>query len=176
MTRRTRTLLPTSSELLKPAIIDESLNFQKRVKKQAEHYSRNAKDLQPLQEGHVVRMKPLIQGQKGWQKAIVTRRLDDRSYLVETNNGVYRRNRAHLRKTLEPPPETFLIRTLLMPRALHNHYPHLNRTIYINLFLKNHLQPSHQPLWRPRQLFHQRLDQRPIQQHLQPIQTSHQMW
>ena len=107
MSRRTRTLLPTSSELLKPAIIDERLNFQKKVKKQAEHYNRNAKGLQPLQKGHVVRMKPLIQGEKAWQKAIVTRRLDDRSYMVQTNNGVYRRNRVHLRKTLEPPPETF---------------------------------------------------------------------
>ena len=104
MNRRTRTLLPTSSILLKPRVIDETTRMQTKVHKQTELYNRNAKDLKPLDEGETVRMKPLVQGQKSWQKAIVKRRLDERSYVVETQNGIYRRNRVHLRKTQEPPP------------------------------------------------------------------------
>ena len=52
----------------------------------------------------MVRMKPLVQGQKGWTKAIIARRLDERSYMVESPEGAYRRNRAYLRKTPEDPP------------------------------------------------------------------------
>ena len=37
-------------------------------------------------------------------KAIVNRRLDERSYEVETNSGIYRRNRIQLRKSNETAP------------------------------------------------------------------------
>ena len=104
MNRRTRTLLPTSAELLKPKIVDEAGNMQRRTDKQAAQFNKSAKDLKPLDEGDVVRMKPLVQGQKTWTKAIVSRRLDERSYMVETPHAVYRRNRVHLKKTSELPP------------------------------------------------------------------------
>ena len=104
MNRRTRTLLPTSAELLKPKIVDEAGNMQRRTDKQAAQFNKSAKDLKPLDEGDVVRMKPLVQGQKTWTKAIVSRRLDERSYMVETPHAVYRRNRVHLKKTSESPP------------------------------------------------------------------------
>ncbi|XP_072031941.1 uncharacterized protein [Amphiura filiformis] len=104
MNRRTRTLLPMSDKLLQPRVIDESKNMKQRIQKQAQNYNKSAKDLEPLQEGDVVRMKPLVQGQKNWQKAIVSRRLDERSYVVETPTAVYRRNRVHLKKTQETPP------------------------------------------------------------------------
>ena len=35
---------------------------------------------------------------------MVNRRLDERSYEVETNSGTYRRSRIHLRKSNETPP------------------------------------------------------------------------
>ena len=50
-------------------------------------------------------MKPFQPGEKKWGKAIVNKRLDERSYEVETNSGTYRRNRAHLRKSNEKPPD-----------------------------------------------------------------------
>ena len=78
--------------------------MQTKVHKQTEFYNRNAKDLKPLDEGETARMKPLVQGQKSWQKAVVTCRLNEWSYVVETQNGIYHRNRVHLRKTQEPPP------------------------------------------------------------------------
>ena len=104
MNRRTRTLLPTNAELLKPRVIDELNNMKQKASSQAKNFDKNAKDLKPLEEGDVVRMKPLVQGQKAWRKALVNRRLDERSYVVETTTGVYRRNRVDLKKTQEPPP------------------------------------------------------------------------
>ena len=56
-------------------------------------------------------MKPFTLGQKVWKKAIVTDRLDERSYEVsDDNGGTFRRNRVHLNKSAEPqtPPEYLL--------------------------------------------------------------------
>ena len=51
-----------------------------------------------------MRMKPFQLGTKVWKKGIVTSRLDERSYVMETSDGdTYRRNRYHLRKTKESP-------------------------------------------------------------------------
>ena len=50
-----------------------------------------------------MRMKPFVLGKKEWKKAVVTNRLDERSYEVDTGDILYRRNRAHLRKTEELP-------------------------------------------------------------------------
>ena len=72
--------------------------------KQAFHYNKTAKCLPVLHEGDTVRMKPFQLGEKKWGKAVVNRRLDERSYEVETNSGTYRRNRIHLRKSNETPP------------------------------------------------------------------------
>ena len=48
-------------------------------------------------------MKPFKAGERVWRKAIVTDKLDDRSYNIEAEDGgKYRRNRSHLRKTKEP--------------------------------------------------------------------------
>ena len=46
-----------------------------------------------------MRMKPFVLG----KKAVVTNRLDERSYEVYSGDTLYRRNRAHLRKTEELP-------------------------------------------------------------------------
>ena len=107
MSRRTKTLLPTTQSLLLPRTINmecEKKELRQRQQAQAKYYNQSAKDLPSLSEGDVVRMKPFKLGDKSWRKAQVTARLDERSYTVETENGaVYRRNRQHLRKTREPP-------------------------------------------------------------------------
>ena len=52
----------------------------------------------------MVRMKSFRMGKKTWDKAMVTTRLDERSYIVETPEGKsYRRNRGHLKKSAEKP-------------------------------------------------------------------------
>lgn len=102
--RRTRTLLPTVSNLLKPQQIDTELVLKEREKRNNRskwYYDRGAKDLDYLQEDDTVRMKPVVLGKKQWDSGKIMERLDERSYLVECDAGVLRRNRRHLRKTTE---------------------------------------------------------------------------
>ena len=82
----------------------EKQRMERIQMKQAFHYNKTAKDLPVLHEGDTVRMKPFQLGEKKWGKAVVNRRLDERSYEVETNSGTYRRNRILLRKSNETPP------------------------------------------------------------------------
>ena len=112
MSRRTKTLLPTTQSLLLPRTVkleSQKKELQQRQQAQAKYYNQTAKDLPSLSEGDVVRMKPFKLGDKSWRKAQVTARLDERSYTVETDDGaVYRRNRQHLRKTSESPAEPII--------------------------------------------------------------------
>ena len=110
MNRRTRTLLPTTKALLQPTMPQtdrEVKDLTRRQAQQSKYYNKHARDLPTLTEGDVVRMKPFQMGTKMWKKGIVTSRLDERSYLVETPDGdTYRRNHHHLRKTKESPDPT----------------------------------------------------------------------
>ena len=103
MSRRTKTLLPTTESLLLPKNIqleNERSELRQHQQVQAKYYNRTARDLPSLSEGDVVRMKPFKLVEKSCPKAQMTARLDERSYTVETEDGaVYRRNRQHLRKT-----------------------------------------------------------------------------
>ena len=57
--RRTKTLLPTSSRLLKPRDADFTAQLlQNRKEKQAYYYNRNVKELKQLRRGDSVRIKP----------------------------------------------------------------------------------------------------------------------
>ena len=108
MSRRTKTLLPTTEALLKPQVpdVDEQRQLLRQQQlKQAQYYNKTARDLLKLEIGDVVRMKPIKKHERKWHKATVTSKKDDRSYEVETpEGGIYRRNRFHLRKTRESPP------------------------------------------------------------------------
>ncbi|KAK3743000.1 hypothetical protein QZH41_007217, partial [Actinostola sp. cb2023] len=110
MNRRTKTLLPTTKRLLQPRVYyadKEQSQLKQRQERQRAIYDKNARDLPPLCEGDTVRMKPFGPGERMWRKAIVTEKLDDRSYYVENQDGgTYRRNRQHLNKSREQPPPT----------------------------------------------------------------------
>ena len=103
MNRRTRTLLPTASNLLEPRNLNSSHEKEKLrdvQKRQARYYNTSAHDLPVLSEGDTVRIKPFIQGQKEWKKGVVMERLDERSYEVETMDGSsYGRNRDQSKQT-----------------------------------------------------------------------------
>ena len=112
MSRRTKTLLPTTQSLLLPRTINlevEKKELQQRPQAQGKYYNRSSKDLPSLSEGDVVRMKPFKLGDKSWRKAQVTARLDKRLYTVEMDDrAVYRRNRQLLRKMSQPPVEPII--------------------------------------------------------------------
>ena len=101
MGRRLRTFIPVTEEMLKPKLYEpeEVLpTLKERQRKQKVHVDRIAKELPPLKEGEIVRLK---EGRK-WKPARVTHILPSpRSCQVETEKGVYRRNRRHLLKTEE---------------------------------------------------------------------------
>lgn len=102
--RRTRTTLPTTNELLQPEVVkhvDKEICFRRQHAKL--WYDRSAKPLPELIIGQGVRMQPLEPSGQ-WRKAIVTKKVGERSYLAQTDDGkVYRRNRKYLRSTNEEP-------------------------------------------------------------------------
>lgn len=103
--RRCKTQLPTTKELLKPQSVQTEeikKNTQARQARQAKYYNRGTRDLCPLEEGDLVRMRPFRLGKKVWEKATVTKGHDERSYEVETESGTYRRNRVDLKE--QPTP------------------------------------------------------------------------
>ena len=73
--------------------------LQKQHKSKS-NYDRSAKRLKPLTTGEQIRIQ---QGNR-WKPAVVTKQVNDRSYIVNTDDGgSYRRNRRHLLKTNESP-------------------------------------------------------------------------
>ena len=65
------------------------------------YHDRGAKDLKELNEGDTVRIKPSILGKKKWDFGKIVEKLENRSYVVESNESLLRRNRVHLKKTNE---------------------------------------------------------------------------
>jgi hypothetical protein len=110
MGRRTRTLLPTSPKLLKPAYTQDhkaiKVNHQAKVAEKGARF----KELKPLQVNDSVRIQPINPAQEIWKPATVTRQVNPRSYIVTTENGrQLRRNRVQLRlqkDTPKPPTQS----------------------------------------------------------------------
>ena len=100
--RRTRTLLPMSEQLLLPEVATNvERNIQWRRQKAKEQYDKGAKQLPLLTKAQTVRIQPTKQGDK-WKKAVVVKQVGRRSYLVKTTSGnLYRRNRRYLKSTKE---------------------------------------------------------------------------
>lgn len=101
--RMTRTLLPVKTSKLKPHE-SETMKINRRLQNDRKewYYNKHAKDMNPLQEGEIVRMRPMIKNSDKWRKGLVTKRFDERSYEVECEGTIYRRNRVDLRATNEP--------------------------------------------------------------------------
>ena len=101
LNRCTRTLMPMSQKLLKPKAIDIDSQTKKMAQKQhksAKYYNAHAKDLPLLEESDNVKLRPYTFRKKKWVNGTITKRLDERSYEVESGDSLYRRNRVHLRK------------------------------------------------------------------------------
>lgn len=82
----------------------DSLKMKYSKNLQTKQYNKGARQLQTLEEGDTVRLQPFKLGCKEWERGVVTKRLDERSYEVETSLGTLRRNRVHLTKTAESTP------------------------------------------------------------------------
>ena len=98
MFRRTKTLMPTASTLLRPCAV-KGVESQIKLKRQRakDYHDQIAKLLPPLEVGQEVRVAPLQRG-KSWQAGTIVKQLSDRSYLVKTGSENIRRNRQFLRQ------------------------------------------------------------------------------
>ena len=95
--RRTRTTIPTTKELLQPEV---AKNVAKEIRIRRQHtklwYDRTAKALPELVVGQGVRMQSLTAGGQ-WRRATVIKKVSERSYLTQIEEGqVYRRNQKYL--------------------------------------------------------------------------------
>ena len=105
MSRRTKTLLPTTKNLLVPEVtMGQHQKILANKQRQAKYYNKAAHDLPALISGDVVRvnLSPDSLKQEDLQKAQVKAKVGVRSYEVETEDGKrFRRNRIHQRKSNE---------------------------------------------------------------------------
>ena len=120
--RRTRTLLPMSTKLLKPyqhpAVKDKLMSAQDR---QASYYNKISRPLPEIQPGDVVRLK--LPGENIWTKAMCASQVAPRSYTVECKGRTYRRNRRDLRSTRETTDPTTEDNTDLIIPPVPQHKP-----------------------------------------------------
>ncbi|UYV77712.1 K02A2.6-like, partial [Cordylochernes scorpioides] len=102
--RRTRTLLPTSTHQLEPEIQKgHTQNLRNKREKQKTHHDKTAKTTRSFKEGENIMLK---QHHREWIPARVTQEVAPRSYKVQTPTGEYRRNSSFMRHTnLESPKQ-----------------------------------------------------------------------
>ena len=97
--RRLKSEIPMKVTLLTPEIAETVLEEKaKKTTKSQMYYNRTAKDLSVLQPGDTVAIKPegLTKGQQ-WRKAFIVQKNPFRSYDVEVDGKLLRRNRVHLK-------------------------------------------------------------------------------
>lgn len=105
MSRRTRTHLPTSVDLLQPKVVDPELVRNRLLEarmNQKYYYDRTARKLPEITAGDAVR----IRTQAGWQPAtFINKHQMPNSHMVRAGDRAreFRRNRRDLLKTKEQP-------------------------------------------------------------------------
>ena len=117
--RRIRTSIPTSAQLLSKSQPEVRAAIDKRVELQTKSYNRNTKSLPPLNVGDPVIFDHFQPGKKKpkWVKGTVSSICTKypRSYMVTDQSGTtYRRNRVHIRLT-KPYAEPVIDMDIALP-------------------------------------------------------------
>lgn len=96
MSRKLRAWIPATTESLQPAVVPRE-NLLKAEEKEKErerrNYDRGAREVEPANPGDRV----FLQKPEGQHGEIVGRHSAPRSYLIQTDKGIVRRNRKHFR-------------------------------------------------------------------------------
>ena len=104
MSRRTKTLLPTATNLLHPRV-PENVGEKLKLKRQKAkwYHDRSARSLPEIDIGQEVRVAPL-QRNETWTQGTCVDKLSDRSYMVkmDASNQLLRRNRELLKPAVKP--------------------------------------------------------------------------
>ena len=112
MQRRTRASVPQAEKLMKPLVLTARQILRRKVKKQKmsqQYFDRNARDLSPLRRGTPVFVQSLKKYDASkWAQGMVADQCSNRSYIVEIEGRLLRRNRRYLRidHTIRPTPST----------------------------------------------------------------------
>ena len=101
MSRRIRLILPIDPRLLYPKVIaNVQSDLMRKRQKAKQYYDRSSSALLDLNKGDVVRIQPITRGGT-LELAKCIRKVASRSYLLECNGRVFRRNRKFLKLTKE---------------------------------------------------------------------------
>ncbi|UYV75139.1 hypothetical protein LAZ67_12002608 [Cordylochernes scorpioides] len=91
---RTKTILPISKELLRPCIQnDVTLKLRRSRNKQKFYYDKGSRDEPTFKIGQEVYLR---ENRRNWKPATIVREDGPRSYTVQNNKGLYRRNQSHI--------------------------------------------------------------------------------
>jgi len=96
MSRCLRSKVPGAPQLLVLSVVDAHPFLRKRRQRQKQYYDRGTKHLLPLKQGDGVWYKQFIQQKTA---TVIQRCTEPRSYWIQTEHGVLRRNRQHLQKS-----------------------------------------------------------------------------
>ena len=103
ISRRTRTTIPSTTDQLIPKVIE---NVKEDIKNNREktknYYDKSTKYTRPLEKGETVIVQLQPDKNKIWTKGVITSKLNDRSYVVDANNTLYRRDIIHLKPHTSP--------------------------------------------------------------------------
>ena len=95
--RRTRGILPTTTtKLVTPSSFHHKQRKEDIVASKVNNMNKTRKELSVLKQGQVVRLQPLDNSTQ-WKEGKVTKQLKNRTYEVEVNGKLYRRNRGFIR-------------------------------------------------------------------------------
>ena len=104
MGRRPRNKLPAPRSLLAPAYNSQDIRQRMKVEKVRQkfyHDKPTTRELSAFRPGDQVRMAPLP-GTREWKPAVVVgHHASPRSYLVQSEGNIYRRNRRHLHRSTQ---------------------------------------------------------------------------
>uniref|UniRef100_A0A8C5MJX5 Gypsy retrotransposon integrase-like protein 1 n=1 Tax=Leptobrachium leishanense TaxID=445787 RepID=A0A8C5MJX5_9ANUR len=151
MSRRLKTLLPVANKLLEPCVVTGVLEKLRRRKQIAKlSYDVSAKDLPELSIGEPIRMKPLPGDRTGrWRLGSCVQRVAPRSYLVDVDGSLYRRNRVALRRAERLPIQAYVPPARAPPEVLNAPGPHPqsggNTAVLSEGYIENDIIQPHVP-------------------------------
>ena len=97
MGRRCKTTLPMSEALLQPSfcVDGDAIALQAQKQQQVKYYNRTCRKARTFKTGDVVRMQ--CPGSKLWTPGKCVRKVAPRSFDIDVNGAIYRRNQRHMR-------------------------------------------------------------------------------
>ena len=118
--RNTRSLLPSTGTKSIPSKIQVMMKRAKRRLAIKNNYNKGARDLKRLTPSQPVYYQYKEGRRPEWRRGTVRTEHSERSYIIDGRDGVYRRNRVHLRPTT---PETSPEKSSSTASALNSHKP-----------------------------------------------------